>query len=170
MCTGELQVNIKEVSVGGYRLASCNGAKGERARCTVYWLSHRAPLCPRWAVIVPADKALIQHILSPRERSGNRRRRPSPPFPPTYPLLLSLPPSVSISLSHSLASNVVAGMHQRELQNNARGQPGIWRAFFKNRNFIRQSSIISWVDHLASHRKQKPTSEKNIHLTVTVPP
>lgn len=36
VCTGELQVNIKEMSVGGYRLASCDGAKWERARCTVY--------------------------------------------------------------------------------------------------------------------------------------
>ncbi len=46
-------------------------------------------------------------------------------FAPTHPLLLSLPPSVSISLSLSLASNMAAAMHQRELQNNARGQPGI---------------------------------------------
>lgn len=51
------------------------------------------------------------------------------PFPPTHPLPLFLPPSVSISRSLSLAGNVAAAMHQRQLQNNARAQPGIWRAF-----------------------------------------
>lgn len=48
-----------------------------------------------------------------------------PSLSPTHPLLLSLPSSVSVSLCLSLAGNITATMHQRELQNNARGQPGI---------------------------------------------
>lgn len=36
VCAGELQVNIKKVSVGADRLGSCDGAEGEGARCTVY--------------------------------------------------------------------------------------------------------------------------------------
>lgn len=61
-------------------------------RCTVYWLSHRAALCPRRTAIVPTHKGLIQHILSPREGSGNQRRWPSTPpnFSSYVPVSLSL--------------------------------------------------------------------------------
>lgn len=62
----------------------------ERVRCAIYWPTYRAPLCPRWAAIVPVDKGLIQHILSLRESSGNWRRRPSPQsYAPTPPMFLS---------------------------------------------------------------------------------
>lgn len=52
-----------------------------------------------------------------------------PPHPPTsYPMLLSLPSSVSISLSP--ACNMAMAMHQREVRNNVRAQTGIWLFFF----------------------------------------
>lgn len=85
-----------------------NGAKGERVRCTVYWLSHRAPLCPRWAAIVLADKALIQHIFSPRESSGNRRRWPSPTPPPPSLLILFYYLSLRLSVSAAFLHGNIA--------------------------------------------------------------
>lgn len=81
---------------------------GKRARCTVHWLSHRAPLCPHRAAIVPENKALIQHILSPRESSGNRRRRPSPPIHRPHSSSPSISPFVCLCLPRPLFGRVTS--------------------------------------------------------------
>lgn len=133
MCTGELQVNVK--GVVRWRLwlrEAWWGKKGsERMHC---------PLTITQSTLVPSlscDCAGGQSPDSAHPFPGGELWKPktaaipslSPHSSSAYSSLpLSLPPSVSISLSLSLASNVAAAMHQRELQNNARGQPGIWRA------------------------------------------
>lgn len=122
-------------------------------------------MCPRWAAIVPADKALIQHILSPRESSRNRRRRPSPPFPP----LLSSSASVSLSLPLYLyLPSLWPVTWQRPcFKGNYRTMQGASQEFeelsLKKRNFIRHSSVIFWVNHLSSHCNQKPERKKQGH-------
>lgn len=85
------------------------------------------PLCPERTAIVPTDKGLIQHILSPGETVDSRSQAHTPQNPHLsalpLPLILCSSASLprSLSLSRSLQFN--QRRHQREPRNKAKGRP-----------------------------------------------
>lgn len=94
---------------------------------------------------MPTHKGLIQHILSPRESSGNQRRWPSTPPPPNFSSYAPVSPSLCFYLPLLLSSL------QHGIGHASKGSAEQCEGPDRNLTFFfffkRWRSVISWVDN-----------------------
>lgn len=177
MCRGELQVNVK----GGvsWREGFWGGLMGQvrRARDALSIDGHTEHPCALAGLrIVPADKGLIQHILSPRENSGNRRRWPSPPYSPLLPSSApARPPFRSPSPSLWPVTwqwPCIKGNH-RTMQGASQEFAEFFFVFFLKRNFTWHGLLsypgqtISAAAEASNQRENARAQPKQSYTTVT---
>ena len=126
VCTGELQVNVKGcVSWTVWFWEVWWGKRGEtKMHCLLTIIQ---------STVVPSlgcDCASGQSPDSAHPFPEGKLWKPKTAAVPSFcPLSSSASVSPFACLCLSLAGSMAATMHQRELQNNARDKPRIWRAF-----------------------------------------